>query len=139
MAALKGNDAYLEFDGVDLSGLWTDEIKREHSVETEDTTHGSGKDYVERGTGLHDLKMSFVVIYDADLLGTYVGKTKEGINGILVYGPESNTAGKPKFSGPAILESVSQGQTIQKGLVKFELGFVQSAAPTHRIEDGSTF
>lgn len=139
MPKLVGNNAYLSWDGVDVSGWWTGEISREPSVETIDVTAGAGVNYMQREPGLIDNSMGFSIYYDDTDLASYVGKLAVGTKAILIYGPENNTAGKPKFEGSMILESVSQGQVVTKDLVKFELSFVQADAPTATIEGGSTF
>lgn len=139
MASLNGNNAYLEWNSVNISAYWTEELSHEASVDTEDITSGAGATHIERASKLIDRSMSFLVTYDDSSIASYVANLKEGTTATLTYGPESNTAGKPRFTGSMILESVTQVQSIQKIHVTFELSFVQAAAPTHTFGDGSTF
>lgn len=139
MATLNGNNAYLSFNGTVLSTYWTKELSREATVDTEDITAGAGATHIERAPKLIDNTMTFMVVHDDSTFATYRAALVVGTTGTLVYGPENNTAGKPRFEGSMILTSVSQPQTIDKGLVSYELSFEQAAAPTYTIEGGSTF
>ena len=135
MATLNGNNVYLSWDGVDISGYWTDQINKSASNSTVDVTAGAGATHVERLDGLNDNTMAFAVVYDISDLATYKGKLIPGTIGTLIYGPEGNTAGKPKFECPMILQQVDgPNPSIDKQKVMFELSFEGAAAPTATIE-----
>ena len=140
MATYNGNNAYLEFGGVNLSGYFTDDIDFQASNETVDTTAGAGQTDRQRRAGLNDRTMSFVVVYDDAELATYVQSLTQGTIGTLVYGPEGNGAGKPRHQGSAILQQVTGPNLgIEKPKVTFELSFEQADKPTHTIQAGDTF
>lgn len=140
MATYNGNNVYLNWDGVNISGYFTEQIDVQASNNTVDITAGAGVTGIQRGNGLDDRTMSFSVVYDdADLSG-YVGKLKQGTIGTLIYGPEGSGTGKPKFSGSMVLQQVSgPNPGIEKPKVMFELSFEQADIPTHTIENGDTF
>lgn len=139
MATYNGNNQYLEIDSVDVSGYYTDQLSYNPSNNTVDTTAGAGITGHQRAAGLNDRTLSFVVVYDDATLATYVQKLKVGSVYTVVYGPEGNGAGKPKFAGKMILESVTQQASVEKIKVVFELEFQQADVPTHTIEGGDTF
>lgn len=140
MATLNGNNAYLAFAGIDLSGYFTDQIDKTVSNETQEITAGSGATHVERAPGLNDNTISFSVVYDAATLSTYRSALITGTEGTVVFGPEGQVVGKPKFECSMILKEVKgPNPTIDKQKVMFELSFDGAAAPTATIEGGSTF
>lgn len=141
MATLNGNNAYLYFNGINLSGYWTDTVQKESSAELVDVTAGAGATHVKRAAGLRDNTISFAVVYDNDpvLLASYRAALVEGTKGTLIYGPEGAVTGKPKFECVCILETVTLSQAITMDKVMFELSFSGDGAPTATIEGGSTF
>ena len=140
MATYNGNGVFLSWDGFDISAYWTDQISAESSNETQDITAGSGQTHRQRADGLQDRTMSFMVVYDDTALSTYVQKLETGRRGVLIYGPEGNAAGKPKFEGSMILQQVTEPQPgIEKPMVTFELSFEQADAPTATIQGGEAF
>jgi hypothetical protein len=140
MATLNGNNVYLEFNGINLSGYWTGEIDITKSNSTVDVTAGAGATHVERNAGLSDTEMTFEVIYDDTDLPLYRAALIESTKGTLIYGPEGNVSGKPKFQCQMILSEVAgPNPTIEKDKVSFELSFEGAAAPTATIEGGSVF
>lgn len=140
MATANGNNAYLSFNGINVSGYWTDEISFEQSVESEDITAGNGATHVERAAKLIDTTMSFMVVYDGADLATYRSALVPGTIGLLIWGPEGSGAGKPKFEGSMLLTTVAgPSQSIDKAKQMFELSFEQAAAPVGTIAGGHTF
>lgn len=140
MAALNSNNAYLQWDGVRLDGYWTGEVNKDESVSTVDITSGSNATHTQRSSGLKDNSVSFNVIYDDTDLADYVGKLKSGTKATLVFGPEGNAVGKPKFECVMILSSVAGPKpTVEKAMIMFELSFEGAAAPTATIPNGDTF
>lgn len=140
MATLNGNNGYLSFTGVNLSGYFTDQIDKTVSNATQEITAGAGETHVERAAGLNDDTISFAVVYDLDNLSSYRSALIIGTTGVLTYGPEGQVVGKPKFECSMILKEVKGPNiTIDKQKVMFELSFDSAAAPTATIEGGSVF
>lgn len=140
MPVLNGNQAYLYFNSIDLSGYWTDKIDFSKTNSTVEVTSGAGETYVEKAPGLNDTSMKFMVVYDSPNLAAYRTALVIGTQADLIFGPEGNVAGKPKFQCNMVLKGVKgPGNTIQKDMVSFELDFEGAAAPTATIEGGSVF
>lgn len=135
MATLNGNNAYLSWNGTDVSGWWTDAIDKNASVATEDITAGAGATHIMRAPKLKDNSMSFALVYDATDWATYKASLVAGTTATLIYGPESNTAGKPKFECSMILTTVrGPNLAIDKSKVMVELDFEAADAPTATLE-----
>ena len=140
MATYNGNCAYLEWDGVDVSGWWTEQVNFEMTNETVDITAGACRTGRQRAAGLSDSSMSFMVVYDTTDLNTYVDKFVPGTSAVLRFGPEGNTPGKPKHEGQMILQSVTGPNVgVEKNKVTFELSFEQADDPTATIQGGGVF
>ncbi len=140
MATLNGNNAYLSFAGVDVSGYWTGQVDKKASAAAVETTAGAAATHVERAAGLLDNSIKFAVVYDDSTLSTILAALVPGTVGALIYGPEGATSAKPKFEGSMLLTNLDgPTQSIEKGKVQFELSFEGAAAPTSTIEGGSTF
>lgn len=140
MPTLSSNNVYLALDGVDVSGYWTGQINKSGTTATQDITAGAGATHVQRAPGLSDNNLSFAIVYDTADLATYRAKLVQASQYTVTYGPESNTAGKPKFECDMILTGVDgPNPTIDKTKVMFEVSFEAADAPTDTIEGGSTF
>lgn len=140
MATYNGNNAYLEIDGVDVSGFYTDAIEMERTNETQDTTAGAGRTHVQRRAGLNDTTMKFVVVYDDELKAQYVGSLKEGLECWVTYGPEGNAAGKPCHRQRMIIDGVTgPNVSIKKERVGFEISCSGMDAAVKSISNGDVF
>lgn len=139
MATLNGNNAYLSFNGINVSGYFTDEIAHSASNSSVDITAGAGATHVERAAGLSDNTMDFVLVYDTADLPTYRTALVEGTIADVIWGPEGNVSGKPKFQCSMLLTEAKVTQQITKERVAFEVSFEGAAAPTATITGGSTF
>lgn len=139
MTVSNTNNAYIFWDGVDLSGKWTEELSYKPSADSEDITAGAGAVGVARAPKLIDATLDLMVVYEDASLATYLPHYKEGTVAVLTYGPEGNTTGKPKFSGSMHLKSSEFSQSVDKKKIAFKLSFEQAATPTHRIQNGDTF
>lgn len=139
MATLAANNAYLEFDSIDLSGHWTDELNYSTTNDAQDVTAGAGVAHKQYAPGLNDTTFSFSVVHDTTDFATYDAALVIGTQATLIYGPEGNTIGNPKFEASAILVSTSMSQSIEKSKVTWELEFQIADVPTATVEGGGTF
>lgn len=143
MATLAENNVYFELDGTDLSAYFTDEVTREVSVNQIDVTAGAGADWVMNSPGLKSYSLTLRLVYDTSTFQTVVQpKLNTGIAGaVMKYGPEGNTAGKPKDELKVNIESVrGPNVTIQKDKVMVEINLTNgNAQPVAIIETGGTF
>ena len=140
MATLNGNDVYVTLDSVDVSAYWTGEVARNVTNNTVETTAGAGTDWVERQGGLLDYSLSLSLVYDDANLTDYLAKLKPGTTYTMVYGPEGNTAGKPKDELSVIVSSIDgPNPSINKDMVMFAVTFQGAGTPTAWVENGDTF
>lgn len=138
MPTANDNNAYLAIDGVDVSGLFTDAIELEMTVDTEDITRGAGATHKQRAAKLIDGKIKFVIGYDTDSASTYIARMKPG-QYVITYGPQGNATGMPKHEGAYIVTSVKGINTdIQKTKKVFEIDAEQADKPTATL-DTDTF
>ena len=137
MVALNGNSVFLSIDGVDVSGFWT-AFTMSPSLESVDITAGSGTAHRERAAGLADTACNGVIVYDAASVSTYIQQVKPGEHTI-IYGPEGNTAGKPKHVQVFIITEAPHSTGVEKPMVVFEFSGEAAAAPTYDMMAGATF
>lgn len=138
MAEHNSNNAYLKFNGINLSGFFTDAVGFNPSNSTTEVTSGAGVTHVKRNPGLDDTNITASVYYDDDdaVRATYLPYLKPGTKAILIYGPEGEVADKPVHEQVVILQS-SNGPNIDiaKAKVMLELTFEGAAAPIRNIYD----
>lgn len=134
MAVVNSNNAYLNWNGTDLSAYWIGEVDMSIENSTVETTSGAGVTYVMRNPGLNDSSFKFSVVVDDTTFAGYKSALAIGVKGPLIYGPEGAVAGKPKFESSAILKSVSGANaTIAKDVHMYELEFEGNGAPTSML------
>jgi hypothetical protein len=139
MAVVSSNNAYLNFNSIDVSAVWIGEVDMSVENSTVETTSGAGVTWVMRNAGLNDGSISFAVVVDDTTFNSYKAALVIGTRGSLIYGPEGNVAGKPKLEVVSILKSVSGANaTIEKDVHMYELEFEFAAAPTSTLT-ASTF
>ncbi len=138
MTVFNGNNIYMTIDGVNVATRMI-KVDLEPSVESQDTTMGSSVTHVQRSVGLKDTKMSVTLGYDSGNIPVYIAAIAPGLHTI-VFGPESNVAGKPKHEQSFIIESAPMsGQSIQKTPVVFELSCVGADTPVTDLFAGGVF
>ena len=129
MPTFNGNNIYLSWDGVDISGLWTT-ISINPSNADVDSTAGSGAEDEDVLPGLSRVDVSWDVVYDTAMVDTVRPLLKAGRMGVLVFGSEGNVAGKPKHEQKFKVSGAPFGQDIKKGLVVFSVSMRSAGAPT---------
>jgi len=139
MSVQNSNNAYLRFGSTQLQGYWTEQLNFEETADTEDTSAGAGRTHIAREPKLVDNKMDFLVIYDDVTIAQYVQTLRAGVKDTLIWGPEGNASGKPRFEGSMILTSTKYTQSVDKKKHSFTLSFVQGDTPVATISGGDTF
>ena len=107
MAHYTGKDLYIEFAGVAFNTDYRS-LNVDRQIDTVEVSAGADTDksYL---TTLRDATFS-VTYVDENGSGTAInGALYEGAYGTLTWGPEGTASGKPKFSCPAWVTSVSAG------------------------------
>ena len=137
MATYNGNGIYLSIGGVVMDAYFKS-VELTSSLESVDVTAGSNSAHRERAEGLADTSMSVTLVYDSATLQSYVQKLRPGTYPI-IFGPEGNTAGKPKHVQDMILTEAPFSVEVEKAEVAFQLSFEAAAAPSFSIFNGAVF
>lgn len=134
MAILNGNNGYLSIDGQVMNTWMVEKVTLKQVVGEEDTTMGFGVDYSSVAPKLKHWEGELAVGYDAADLATYKAKLESGDLVTLIYGPESNTAGKPKFEATVMLGDIDlSGTAVAKDKLMFKLPFRTSGTPVSTL------
>lgn len=137
MATYNGNGAYLSIDGTQVDAYYK-EITLSPSMETVDSTAGSGTAHRTRGEGLKDTTATMTLVYDVAVAATILPLVEVGTHAI-VYGPEGNANGKPKHAQSFIITSVPHTVSVEKSVVLFECSMEAAAAPTVDMHSGGVW
>lgn len=138
MAQLNTNAIYLTVDGVAVASYFTD-VKLEQSASPVDVTHGAAVN-VQRNDGLHDGTISITLGYDIANVSSYMQHIRKGLTVAVDYGPEGNTAGKPRHTQSFLLTKVAGPDTdSKKSYVTFAISGDASDAPTVDMYAGGVF
>ena len=128
MAKLNGNNVYFTIDGTDVKAFWKS-VNLSPTADTVDVTAGASTTHKQYESGLIDTDLSASFAYDDASLATYIQRLKVGQKVLIVYGPESNTVGKPKHEQYFIVTSAAVEQTVMKDAVIFDMSFKGADAP----------
>lgn len=138
MASLNGNSCYFTINGVSFSAYWI-KFNLKGSVESVDVTHGSGATHVDRNAGLKDAKATLDVAYEVGSIPTITTGIQPGNKYSIVYGPESNTAGKPKDDRTWLFTGAEWTQEVTKSHVIFSIECEGCGTPATDFWAGGTF
>jgi len=129
-----GNDDYLAIDGVDMSEFRGD-IEYNPTQAATDVTIGSGNDWGLTGEGMKKVEMSIFLAYPTDPLD--IPKVLAAVTPgrhTVVWGPQGNAAGLPKFQCEMIFTAAPVGAPIKKDSIRgFQIAAVNAGIPTHLI------
>lgn len=137
MATYNGNSAYIAIDGTQVDSYYVS-FNLEPTMETVDATAGSGTAHRERNEGLKDTTAQLVIVYDTTNISTLLPLVEVGTHTI-TYGPEGNTAGKPKHVQSFIITGTPHETTVEKPLVVLTASMEAAAAPTTDMFSGGTW
>jgi hypothetical protein len=127
MGQFNGNGCYVDIDGT-VVDTYFQNVSISKSVETVDSTCGNAT-WRANNEGLYASKGTISVVYDDTLASTLLPLMEAGTH-TLTYGPEGNTAGKPKHVQSIIITDNTIAQNVGKTLVLLESPFIGAAAPT---------
>lgn len=107
MTVLTGKDFYLEFNGVAVTGIYR---KFDDGMEQESAEATSGTDAVRNyvSTLIKIEPKATVVLNDAS---SALAQLKMGTTGTLIWGPQGNGAGKPKWGVAARVKAAPVSRT----------------------------
>lgn len=140
MPAINHNDAYLELGGVDISPVWSDKISPKYKNDKQETTSGSGVEWRTFNPGLNGWEAKITAIWWSEYIQEHLHLFKRGLKTTLVWGPDGNDAGKPKFAASIIIDDVEgPTQSIEKEKWMYAISISGDGMPTSIIENGDTF
>ncbi len=137
MARYNGNGIFLSIDGNTITGSWK-EVELTSSIEEIDTTQGVGQTYLQRSEGLRDVAITLMVGYDPDTVQAQLAMLRPGIHTV-VFGPEGNSAGKPRHEQAFLFTEAPLGQDVKKKEVVFTVSGSGADAPTVDMFNGGVF
>lgn len=140
MPEFNGNDIYLTINSVDVTARWRS-IEMSMSIGDEDVSAGAGVEWEKHASKLKNVSATVTLVYDdtnaaSDLFNLVVAGDVVAV----VYGPEGNTAGKPKHDQDFKINSISgPSMNHDKTLVTLAWEMISSNAPRSNIYEGDTF
>jgi hypothetical protein len=142
MATLNGNDIYLRVNAVDVESRWRG-FEMKLSIDKEDTSAGTGTTHKKSAAKLQEVTAKLTLVYDStaaptDAAAIYGLSANHVIP--VVYGPENNTAGKPKDDRDYLVTGINGPSTsVDKKLVMWEVDLVSTGDPRSNIYEGDVF
>lgn len=137
MAIYSGNDDFLSIDGVELNDLWRS-IKIIPKVQSRDVTSGRSP-YRQRVSTLHDFVLEMTIIYMLGEAGVILPLIAPGEH-LVCYGPEGNSAGKPRHQQIFIFDEVDTEANHDKSNARtFTISAEAADAPDFNMFKGDTF
>jgi hypothetical protein len=138
MAVLNEMNDFLSIDGTDVSSYLRD-VNIGKTLETADTTHGSGVKHRSRNAGLEDYEFSATLVYETADIATLLPLLKPGEHTV-IWGPEGNGSGKPKHEQKFIFTELPfEGNYEQSDPRVLAVSAEASAPPVSDWVEGATF
>lgn len=137
MASYNGNNIYLSIDGTAVTAYFKS-VNLKNTIESIDVTAGGNAEHRQRAGGLKSHSISISLAYEAGAVDDYIQKLTPGAHTI-IFGPESNTAGKPRHEQSFILTSTAFEVGVEKPEVLFDISGESAAAPTYDLFANATF
>lgn len=137
MSAYNDNAIYLSIDATVVHAYFKS-VQLTPSIEEVDITRGSGIDYRQKAGGLKDYRMTITLGYETTLQATHLPLIKPGIHTI-AFGPEGNTAGKPKHAGSFLITESPIEISVEKSEVAYQVTAMQADVPTSDMYNGDTW
>jgi hypothetical protein len=125
-----GNDDYLSIDGEDVSDLRGD-IEYNLTLSATDVTIGSGNEWEQMGSGMKKMELSYFIAYPTNPadLERVLRLTSPGEH-YIVYGPEGNGAGSPRYAGRMICTAAPLRGGVKKDTIRgFQCAAVNAGIP----------
>lgn len=140
MPEYNGNNIYLTMNAVDVKARWRN-FEMKLGVGDEDVSAGANVAWEKHASKLRNITGKITLVYDdtaaaANLAALYTANDIIAV----VYGPESNVAGKPKHDQDFKINGINGPTTNHdKTLVTFEYDLVSTGEPRSNIYEGDTF
>ena len=138
MSQLNGNNYFFSIDSVDLSA-YTVSITFSRTNSVVDVTAGANTTHEERAAGIDDTSIEVSIGYEVGQAPTLFAKLKAGSIFSMEYGPEGQTAGKPRHVQNFIIEGSPFTQAVKKPHVVFAMSAKGSEAASSDMFAGVTY
>ncbi|MBZ0294498.1 MAG: hypothetical protein K8L99_18180 [Anaerolineae bacterium] len=140
MAEYNGNDVFLTMNGVDVEARWRS-FEMNLNVGDEDVSAGAGIEWEKHASKLKNIQGTITLIYNTTQAATdFAALWTENQEIAVVYGPENNTATKPKHDQDFLITSISGPTTgHDKPAVMVEFSVISRGVPRSNIYAGDTF
>lgn len=139
MSRLAQNDAFLSIDGTTMN-TWAIEFAPDISSAEIDTTAGFDTDWTSTAPGLKTFKGKMTIVYETADIATYLPLLQPGATRTVIYGPEGNTAGKPKHNQSCVFTKLSGPKVnVDKSLTIFEVDVTGTGTPTTNLYAGGVW
>ena len=140
MATYSDNNIHLSVGGIVVNSYFTGELSYDETTEEQDITAGANQNYRQTATGLRSCSLRVMLVHDDADWGSYKSIFVPDAVVRVIYGPEGNAAGKPKFEGDCVItDGPRHAISIEKTKVAHEITFKLSGDPIATIYEGNTF
>jgi hypothetical protein len=142
MAEYNGNSVYINMNSTNVAAFWRGfEIKE--SIDKEDVSAGAGTEYKKSASKLKErtakLTLAYLTTSAPTNISALYGLSNDHVIPV-VYGPEGNTAGKPKDDCDWLITAINGPTTaVDKPAVLWEIDLVSTGEPRSNIYNGATF
>lgn len=140
MPEYNGNNIYLTMNAVDVKARWRS-FDMKLSIGDEDVSAGANVAWEKHASKLRNIGGTITLVYDdtaaaADMAALFTANDIIAV----VYGPESNTAGKPCHNQNFKINGINGPTTNHdKTLVTLQYDLISTGVPTKNIYAGDTF
>lgn len=140
MAAYNGNNVYLRMNSVNTQARWRS-FDMNISLGDEDVSAGSGVNWESHASKLRNITAKVMLVYDdATAAADFAALVTANDIIAVEYGPEGNTAGKPRHLQSFKINGINGPTTNHdKTLVTLEYDMISTGTPTANIYAGDTF
>lgn len=140
MPEYNGNNIYLMMGGHDVKARWRS-FTPKLNIGDEDVSAGANIAWEKHASKLKNVGATVTLVYDdTDAAGDIADLFTANDIIAVVYGPESNTSGKPKHDQDFKINSINGPTTNHdKTLVTLEYDLISTGEPRSNIYEGDTF
>lgn len=140
MPEYNGNDIYLTVDGVNVEARWRD-FQPSKKIADVDISAGATETHEKHAKGLEVISAKMVLMYDSTAAASDMAAQCPADALVTVaYGPENNTAGKPRHEQIFKINSITgPSPNYKKDAVMLEFDMIGADEPTHDMYRGATW
>jgi hypothetical protein len=139
MAHYVDNDFLFKANSTDYSA-YVVEVSIEPSNAVVETTAGAGTNHTQRAKGMDDTKFTVTLRYQTAAVGvTLINLFRPGQIVAIEFGPEGNTAGKPKHVQNFIVDTMPIKIPVKKDSIVLEISMSGADAASTDMFNGGAY